>query len=173
MRAGGADAPASLHRSMRSKASLGEIFLLSCAAVLSLTAIAKLSSAFGHAKILDFPDPLWGISNRRFLGVMAAVEFAVAALMLTRVRAEVKFLGTAWLGANFILYRVAMAILRPGKLCPCLGSVTERLRLNETTVGYVLSALAFYMFIGGLLCYFQGRRRGFESCVAMVQDRIS
>jgi hypothetical protein len=158
---------------MRSKASVARIFLLSCAAVLSLTALAKLSSVFGHAKILDFPDPLWGISNRRFLGVLAVLELAVAALVFTRVRVEMKFLITAWLGANFLLYRVAVAVLKPGKLCPCLGSVTERLQINETTAGYILSGIAFYMFIGGLFCYFQRPRHNFESCVTTVQDQIS
>jgi hypothetical protein len=150
---------------MISKATLGRLFLVSCAVVLLLTALAKFSSAFGQAKILDFPDPLWGISNRQLLLVVAALEFAVAAFLLTPVRVEVKFLVTAWLGANFILYRVAVELLKPGKLCPCLGSVTERFQINEATAAYILSAIAFYMFGGGLACYFQRKRQGFGSSV--------
>src|SRR5262249_9493434 len=79
---------------------------------------------------------------------------------------------TAWLGANFILYRVAVAVLKPGKLCPCLGTVTEQLRISETTAAHILSGIAFYMFIGGLICYFQRRRHRFDNGLAAVQDRI-
>jgi hypothetical protein len=148
-------------QAMRSSGTVGKVFLISCCVLLCLTALAKFTSAFGQAKILDFPDPLWGISNRQLLLAVAALEFGVAAFILAPVPIELKFLATAWLGANFLLYRFA-AMLKPGKLCPCLGSITERFQINETAAAYILSAIAFYMFCGGLTCYFRRKRQSSE-----------
>lgn len=139
---------------MKKKNAMGKIFLLSIAVILSLTASAKLLSAFGDTKILDLPDPLWGLSNRRLLFAAAVVEFASVLCFFGRVRVEWKYLLSAWLGANFILYRLAIMILTPGKLCPCLGSASERLHLSEATTNYLLSAFSLYMFFAGLAFYY-------------------
>jgi hypothetical protein len=139
---------------MKRKGQLGRIFLLSVGVLLLFTAGAKLWSALGDAKILDFPDPLWGVSNRRLLVATAAIEIGSALCLFTPIRLETKYLLSAWLGANFILYRIALAVFNPGKPCPCLGGASEMLHLSEATTNYLLSAMASYLFLVGLGLYF-------------------
>ncbi|MCI0540399.1 MAG: hypothetical protein L0Z50_34790 [Verrucomicrobiales bacterium] len=145
---------------------MGQIFLLSTGVILSLTAGAKLLSAFGDTKILDFPDPLWGLSNRRLLFGAALLEFASVLCFLGRMRVELKYLLSAWLGANFILYRAANAVLNPGKPCPCLGTASERIHLSEETASYLLSALAVYMLFAGVALYVQRSRSSATSAAS-------
>ncbi len=125
-------------------------FLRSGMVMLVGTAVAKLFSATGDAPVQFLPDPLLGLANRHVLIGVASVELAVAAVLGSPVAARLKYLLTAWLAANFLLYRVAFYWMNPGKVCPCLGNLTQRLGLNPNQVSWVLWGVVIYLLAGSV-----------------------
>jgi hypothetical protein len=134
-------------------------FLPSCFVILTLTASAKLYSATGHAAILAVPDALLGASNHSILIAAGVLELAVAAFLLLSEDCINRCLCILWLALNFTLYRVGMFWLHPGKLCPCLGNVTDKLGLRPQTANRLLEAVIVYMLVGSALFLIRGWRR--------------
>lgn len=134
------------------------LFRWSAALLLLSTAAAKLISAGGRAAILDFPDPLLALHNRQLLVLVALIEVIIGAALLSRLSVQTKYLLVAWLSSNFILYRLGLHVLSPGKPCPCLGTITERLHLNPDHVNTVLWAVALYLLAGSVGILTSGRR---------------
>lgn len=124
-------------------------FFLSCWVILTLTAWAKLYSATGHQGILNVADPLLGVSNRVVLLVAGAVELGVATCLLAAEDGIIKCVFILWLSLNFVLYRVGIAWLFPGKLCPCLGNLTDKLGLKPGVANWILKVVIAYMLAGG------------------------
>jgi hypothetical protein len=129
-------------------------FLSTASIGLLLTASAKLLSAAGNAHILDFADPLLGIANRQVLYLIAAFELAIAGALNSRIAVSVKCLCAVWLGGSFLLYRGALALIKPGTPCKCLGTLTDWLHVDERFASLVLVWFAFYLLAGGLWHYF-------------------
>jgi hypothetical protein len=90
--------------------------------MLLATAAAKLYSATGTAKVLDIEEALLPISIRQALWLVGFIEAAVALYLFFGKSEQIKLVCVAWLGGNFLLYRVAGVLLAVGKPCPCLGS---------------------------------------------------
>ncbi len=141
-------------------------FRRSALCILSLTAAAKILSATGHAHVLELPDPLLGMPTREVLFLVALLEIAVALVALSRLSAKIVYLAIGWLSLNFLLYRLSLAVLRPGKLCPCLGTVTERLNLSPTAASYLLLGIALYLFLGSCICYVRQCSLSFKEAIS-------
>jgi hypothetical protein len=118
--------------------------------LLAATSVTKLYSSMGNARVLDIPEALLPMSIRQTLWLVGAIELLIA-LHLWRGKSDfTKLVMTAWLGGNFILYRVAALLLIVGKPCPCLGSVTEKIPLKPATIDHVLAGIAVYLFAGSV-----------------------
>jgi hypothetical protein len=128
--------------------SLQRWFKWSAIVVLTLTSVAKLLSATGDAVILDLPDPLFGLPRGQVLLVVACLELMVVGGLLSRMAARRKHLLLLWLSTSFLLYRIAIYSIAPGKPCACLGSLTEVLPFSEATVNGFLSCLVIYLLAG-------------------------
>ena len=140
-------------------AGFGTFFPRSGAVLLAVTAGAKLLSGVGgNTQALDFPDPLLGLSNRETLILVAAIELGIMAGLVSRISAPMKYLLAAWLGGNFLLYRLALMILQPGQPCKCLGALTEKIHLDDRTAGLLLTLISLYLMAGGLWLYFRHPR---------------
>jgi hypothetical protein len=133
-------------------------FVVLSSVILSLTAAAKLVSTTGHARILDYPDPLLAISNRSVLTGVAVIELAVVACLMSKLPQPIKYLAAAWLGGNFLLYRLALAVLKPGTPCKCLGTITEQLHIDDRAAGLILSLISLYLLTGGFWLYVGARK---------------
>jgi hypothetical protein len=128
-----------------------KFFVHSVAAILLLTALAKVFSAGGSARILSLNDPLLMIPTRSVLLLAAVVELGVAAFLLRAGRTEGNCLLVLWLGTVFIAYRLFLAWLAPGQPCPCLGTVADNLPLRPQTVDLLLRLAIAYLFLGSAL----------------------
>jgi hypothetical protein len=128
-------------------------FTMPAAALLLITAIAKLFSMSSNAAVLELSDPLFGYSNRMLLLLVAAAECAVAGCLIIRVPALYKYLCAAWIGGNFLLYRLALALIAPGRPCKCLGALTDKIRVSDKTAGIILTIISIYLLAGGLWLY--------------------
>ncbi len=139
-------------------------FTLSCVAILTATASAKLYTAMGGAGVLALADPVLGLPNRAVLFGAAAVELAAVAFLLLSGDPLAKCACVCWLASCFCLYRVGMSILHPGAPCPCLGNVTDRLGLKPQTANWLMLATIVYMLVaGGVLMQRERRRRRSEA----------
>lgn len=137
-----------------------QCFIKSAAAMLLSTALAKLYSATGNAKILDITDALLPMSIRQLLCLLGVVELAIVAVLLSRKSEITKLIYVAWLAGNFALYRVGSLFLAVGKPCPCLGSVTEKLHLNQFIVERFLSISVVYLLFGSIFLLVVLKRPG-------------
>ena len=98
-------------------------------------------NAVGEARILGLPDPLLPLSHREVLLAVALVELGVVAYLIWGRNLALKHLWVLWLSLNFVLYRLGLWWVAPGKPCPCLGTVTARLPLKPTTVDWLLKLM--------------------------------
>ncbi len=129
----------------------GQVFLYSVALILILTALAKVFSAGGAARILARPDPVLMLDLRSLLVAVAFVEGGVAAYLLLAPDRRKKYLLILWLSASFTLYRVFLWRVDPGGQCPCLGSATESLGLRPAMVDLMLKIVTAYLLFGSSL----------------------
>ena len=150
---------------MPTTAKAAKAYVFSVGLILAVTSAAKLYSATGTAKILDVPEGLLPMSVRQALWLVGCIEAAIALLVLIGRNPSIKLVLVAWLGANFVLYRLATVLLTVGKPCPCLGSITEKLPLRPETVDRILGGVVLYLFLGSCL-FLMGLRKQAESAGA-------
>ncbi|MEY4692338.1 MAG: hypothetical protein RIT19_2663 [Verrucomicrobiota bacterium] len=140
-------------------------FLRSAAALLLLTALAKGFSAFGSNSILEKPDPVfWVLKNRELLILVAAVELAVAALLVSGMPLKIRRGGLLWLCANFLLYRAGLWVTGSPPACKCLGELAGRIGLSDAQASWVMLGILGYL-LGG--CLFFVRR---SRCHRILED---
>jgi len=131
--------------------------------ILLITAAAKLYSATGAAKVLDIPDALLPVSIRQALWLVGLIEAAIAGYLILGRTEKIKLVCVAWLGGNFILYRLAAALL-------AVGSVTEKLPLPPATIDQLLWLVALYLFCGSMF-FLLARKQDPGSCT-VVRTKI-
>ena len=124
-------------------------FFRSAAALLVVTALAKLYSAGGSARILRIRDALLHIGYRPLMLLAALLEIAIAVFLL-RSRSELKWsLVLLWLSANFIIYHFGNYLIGV-HLCPCLGQLADRLPLPRGLTDVALQVLLLYWLLVGV-----------------------
>ena len=128
--------------------SLQRIYLYSSALLLAGAALAKFVSAFGSARILHLPDPLFDVKNQYVLLGVGIIETMAASYLLFGREILRKFLILMWLSSCFVIYRVCIWRLAPDKPCPCLGNLTDNLPIAPHTVDLLLKGIICYMLVG-------------------------
>ena len=126
-------------------------FYLTCGAFLSVTLIAKLVSALGDARMLNEPDPVFSISNRKLMVLAAVIELMVAVVCFFGKRPAIKSGSLMWLASIFFAYRIGLYFLDNGKHCPCLGNLTDALHIRPETADIALKGILLYFLIGGVI----------------------
>jgi len=126
------------------------VYNVSIGWILLATSGAKLYSALGIVKVLDIPDALLPMSVRHTLMLVGLIELVISFILFFGRNETVKLLCIAWLGGNFLLYRVATVLLTVGKPCPCLGSITEKIPLKPATIDHILTGIVMYLIFGSL-----------------------
>ena len=129
------------------KRSVG-VYLWTVAWILLCTSLGKICSAGGAAPILDLPEDLLPLSNRQVLLLVGTIEMGIYFLILLAADPGLKLVALAWLGSNFLLYRIAVKTLNLGTICPCMGSLTSMLPVRPAIIDEILSVAAFYIFVG-------------------------
>jgi len=129
------------------------LFVRSVAILLFLTAVAKLFSAFGSARILTARDPMFLLQYWQIMIVVGLLEFAIAVYLFRGRNSILKLTAILWLGSNFIFYRMAND-LAGITVCPCLGTTLDALRLSSRQSDLLLGGFVLYLFLGSafLLC---------------------
>jgi hypothetical protein len=133
------------HRTMK----WARCFIISAAVILALTGGAKLFSAFGPARLLDSPDPMFGVPFRHLMLLTGVLEVIVALFCVWTSSPYVSALMISWLSVLFVAYRVGLHWLGAGdRPCGCLGTLTDALRISPQTADGIMKALLGYLLLG-------------------------
>jgi hypothetical protein len=123
-------------------------FIISAALLLFLTAVAKIWSAFGHAKLLEEIDPITNITFRNLLLMVAIAELAVAGVCFFGKSKTLALGLIAALATNFFVYRLALWKVGWTKPCSCLGNFAQALHLPPELTDNVMKVTLLYLLIG-------------------------
>jgi hypothetical protein len=123
-------------------------FIVSSGAILLVTGLAKVASAFGNAKFLDLPDPVMGIPFRYFLPVVGIVELFVGVICLFGSRPKLCMGLVLWLAMDFVGYRAGAWLVGWEGACPCMGSLTDVLHLSTQTADLIMRGVLAYLLAG-------------------------
>jgi len=132
-------------------------FTASASGILCFTAVAKLGSAFGHAGILQQPDPLVGLTFQNLMILASLLELATAALCFCCNSRTIAAAAVAWLATVFVVYRVSLSLIGWHRPCPCLGNFTDALHISPTLADNILKVILAYLFIGSYALLFWPR----------------
>jgi len=124
-------------------------FYKSATILLFLTALAKLYSAGGNARLLHIQDQLLHLGYRPVMILVALIEITVAAFLLMSRSDLKRSLALLWLSSNFLAYRLGNYFLGI-HTCPCLGRLADRLPLPHGSAHIILLVLVLWWFAGSL-----------------------
>jgi hypothetical protein len=149
---------------------LVRLFIESAGVLLIVTAIAKLVSSAGSARILLAMDPLLKISFREVFWVVGAIELIIGLFCLTRSRTILQLVLTAWLSTGILLYRVGLSWIDYAKPCFCLGNLADALHIPPPMVDTAMKCILLYLLIGsyGMLLWLW--RQKWTSLAAMTSS---
>lgn len=138
-------------------------FHRSAAAILLLTAAAKVISALGSQTILEKADPIfWILKNRELLLLVGALETGVAVLLFSKASLSLKRGSLIWLCVNFLLYRMGLWITGAPATCKCMGDLADRIGLSDSQASWVMLGILGYL-LGGSLFFLRRSRSGSAS----------
>lgn len=132
----------------RMKPKVITLFFYSAGVLLLLTAAAKVVSSFGRARLLQNPDPLFGMSYRHLFWFASSIELTIALLCLFWKTTCLRALGIAWLATTFLAYRFGLAWIGFRTTCPCLGHLTDALHIPAQTADTAMKIVLAYLLVG-------------------------
>lgn len=123
-------------------------FIYTAGGILLLTGLAKIWSAFGQARLLDYADPITGIHFRYLMGSVGIVEMVIANICLFSAGTWLPMLLVAWLATGFLAYRAGLALLGWQSPCHCLGNLTDALHIPPRIADNGLKIILGYLLLG-------------------------
>jgi hypothetical protein len=123
-------------------------FIKLAGAILLVAALIRFSIAAGNAQFLLLPDPLLGIPLRYAVLIVGGIELGVALICLFGKQIEVQIAWLAWMGANYILFRIGLLLMHCHPQATCIGSLTDPLRLSRGIIGFIMEIMPFFLVLG-------------------------
>jgi hypothetical protein len=142
-------------------------FILSAGCILLITGLAKVISAFGTAKILDYNDPLFGISFKHLMLLIGVIELVISVVCLWSkwIRLQAGLL--ALLATNFWAYRIGLLCVGYHRPCSCMGNLTDALHISPWVADSMMKVVLAYLLIGsyGTLFWTWRRNQNFQRVI--------
>ena len=141
-------------------------FILTSGAILAITGIAKVWSAFGSSKFLAVIDPIFGVTFGKLMLVVGVAELVIALVCFLSKRQTLALGLVAWMSTNFVVYRLGLWWMDWHRPCNCLGNLTDALHISPQSADNIMKVLLAYLLIGsyGLLIWHQRKRSlGFKT----------
>lgn len=130
------------------------IFIYSAGILFLATAIAKLISASGSARILQTPDPVFSISFRNVFWIVGTLEFIVALVCFFSRRMGLQAGLVVWLASSFLAYRLNLLWIGWHRPCPCMGNLTDALHIAPQTADTAMKIVLGYLLVGSYATLF-------------------
>jgi hypothetical protein len=124
-------------------------YLMLAGILLLITAGAKLISSYGDTKILNTPDPVFGIPMQKLMVAVGVLELAIGIICFWSRKALWPLFSVAMLATAFVIYRLGRVWLGYKKPCDCLGNLTASLHLSPGTAEAIMIGVLAYLLIGG------------------------
>lgn len=129
-----------------------KLFFRSCAALLSVTALAKFASAFGTSRALSDSDKIIAfLSNSQLMVVVAIVEMVVVVYMMLSRSISKQAAALVCLCTAMWAYRVSLFVGGFPPVCKCLGGLVETIYMSDSQAIAISTAILCYMTVGGTL----------------------
>jgi len=119
--------------------------------LLALSGAYKLISAFGPARILGEPDPVFGITNSQVFILVGLLEAWVVSVLARSPPLHLKLLLVALLSTNFLLYRLGLWWLGIRHPCPCLGNAVAWTRVDAKLLDVIAKVGLGWLLVSSLL----------------------
>jgi hypothetical protein len=129
-------------------------FLKSAGILLTISAIAKLVSAAGSARVLEEDDPILSLSFRNVFWLIGCLELVIALFCFFGKRHGISILLTAWIATSFVVYRFGLWWIGWRRPCPCLGNLTDALHISPQTADTAMKIILAYLLIGSYAAMF-------------------
>jgi DNA-directed RNA polymerase subunit RPC12/RpoP/predicted RNA-binding Zn-ribbon protein involved in translation (DUF1610 family) len=84
------------------------VVMLAIGGILAFNAFAGIIGILAKSRLLDMPDPLFGVPSRYILLLVFAVQLLVASLCLFTNRRTLSLGFAAWLAINLLVYRIGL-----------------------------------------------------------------
>ena len=133
---------------------LVRIFTISSGILFLATAIAKVVSSFGSARILQNPDPILMMSFQHVFWIVGAVELIVAIFCFFDIRCELQASLVAWLATSFLIYRLGLVWIGYHRPCSCLGNLTDALHIPPQAADTAMKIILAYLLLGSYATLF-------------------
>jgi len=142
-------------------ASIGTFFRMA-AALLLVTATAKVVATSGEARVWVQPDPLFGVlSMRQSMLLAAALEIVVVMLVWRAPTALLKATLLLWIGSVFLFYRIGLWSVGFEGSCRCLGNIGDVFGISTETADWIAKGILVYLLVGsGPILLWQLSHRG-------------
>jgi hypothetical protein len=127
-------------RWMRAAVVVGSVLLLA-------TSVAKLVSSAGNSRVLQTPDPIFGIEFRYLFCIVGAIELAVSLYGLYGRRPSLQIGLMAWLATGFLTYRLGLVMVGYHKPCSCLGNLTDSIHMSPSAADSAAKAVLAYLIV--------------------------
>jgi len=124
-------------------------FLFATVAILFLTALTKIVSSTGSARVLDADDPLLKVANRKVYLGAGLVELAIVWQLFRNNSSLLKVLLVSWLATMFAIYRLGALVLGVKAPCSCLGNAYSWLGVQPQTMNSIASGFFIFLLVGG------------------------
>jgi CHASE2 domain-containing sensor protein len=141
------------------------VFAVVSGVTLFITGSAKLFSIFGRDALLDFHDPVTGLSFRYLLLFVGLLEVVIAYVCFDVQKLSVSIELVAWLSTGFLFYRCGLFVLGWRRFCPCLGSLTGAIHVSSHTADTAMKIILGYLLIGSYSTLFFIWREKRKSCI--------
>lgn len=130
------------------------LFIVSSGILLFLTAIAKLISAGGSARILQEPDPILTFKYYHVFWIVGLFELAAALICIFGKKIELQAGLVALLATNFVFYRLGLIWVGYRRPCKCFGNLTDALHIPPQTADTAMKIILAYLLIGSYATLF-------------------
>lgn len=144
--------------------AIHEYYCRLCSLCLMGTALFKLISALGHAKLLSVYDPIFLIPNRYVFAGVGLLESAVAIYLLGKAPTVKKLLVVLWLSSVFVLYRLSKFLLDIGEPCSCLGNAADWFPWLAPYINSILTSVLVFLFAGSFGFLVEASLKGSCAC---------
>ena len=135
-------------------ASATHIFIYAASGILAITGAAKIWSAFGHVRLLDFEDPITGVPFRYLMGIVGLMELTIACVCLFSGRMRLSMVLVAWLTTSFLIYRLGLWWVGWESPCHCLGNLTDALHIPPKIADTAMKIVLAYLLISSYASLF-------------------
>jgi len=129
-------------------------FNFSAGVILFITGAAKVLSAFGTVRILNYPDPIFNVSFGHLMLIVGIIELIISGLCLYGKCNRLATVLVAWLATSFLVYRIGLWLTDWRHPCRCLGDLTNALHISPEAASIALKVALTYLLIGSYLKLF-------------------